>query len=260
MIRTNMHNEGERTMVKEMVPLTGIIDTDSRLHTLEEYLDKFAHEISVIRINLEHKDRAAENRTQKIISYAHRCNIPAVTTIDGVILRGALPMYLDMCALTGVTRIQFTKANFPHYIKPREVVQLADRCNLDVHFEIENAIDEGRALREEPSSSISSKGLVRTNEEVVREAEEWMQSGSLHVVVESSLSPIGKHRIQSGLAEILTTALGLHTVMFKAPTRYEQEGLLSLFGDEAHLCDVPLTDVKDVESLRSSMTHHGTLA
>jgi len=258
MIRTHSNNEPGQATVKEIMPLTGIIDANSSLHELEEYLDKYSHEISVIHINLEHKDRSAENRTRKITALAHHHNVPTVTTINGVILRGALPVYLEMCAAAGATRVQFNKENISRDIKTREVVQLADECNLDVHFEIENLIDESRIAKEESTFPFSTKGFVRTNEEVVREAEEWIQSGAMHVVVESSLSLSGKRRIQSGFAEILTSALGLHTVMFKAPTQYEQEGLLLLFGGEVHLCEVPLKDVKTVEMLRGNVTHHGT--
>jgi len=259
MIRTRTNNEIRQKAVKEIMPLTGVIDANFTLHELEEYLDKYSHEISVIHINLEHKDRFAENRTRKITALAHRRNVPTVTTVNGVLLRGALPMYMEMCAAAGATRIQFNKDNINHDIKPRDVVQLADECNLDVHFEIENLIDERRVAKEESRFPFSTKGFVRTNEEVVREAEEWIQSGTMHVVVESSLSLSGKRRIQSGFAEILASAFGLHTVMFKAPTQYEQEGLLSLFGGEAHLCEVPLKDVKNVEMLRGNVAHHGTV-
>ncbi len=235
------------TALKEMVPLTSLFDSRPNPETLRECLEQFSQRISAIRVLIGHNEHTTVGTTRQCIQLAHRFNVPTVTRVESprvVINRGVLPIYLDLCGETGVSRIQFRKTSLQHGINPREVVALADDRNLDIQFEI----TEWSATRGPESEQAE-----------INEGIEWLEAGALNLVASvTRQSVVNENGRQSQMnmqfAERLARTFGLHAVMFTAATESEQTPLLKAFGEETHICDVPFADVVRVEKMRSEVS------
>ncbi len=235
------------TAVREMVPLTSLFDTRPDPETLRDCLEQFGQRLSSVRVLIGHNDHTTVGTTRQCIQLSRRYNIPAVTRVESlkfVITRGVLPIYLDLCGENGVNRIQFRKSSLQHGITPREVVSFADDRNLDIQFEINEWSSESGTDREKA---------------VLDDAIEWLDAGAINLVAGVTRQTIvndddRKSHVNIPFAERLASTFGLHTVMFTAPTEAEQSVLLNVFGEEAHLCEVPFGDVARVEKMRMEVS------
>ena len=236
------------TTVQEMIPLTSLFDPDSDPDVLIDCLEQYSHRISAIRVLIGHNEHYKIGTTSQTILAARNYSVPTLTRVESsklVITRGILPIYLDLCGETGVERIQFRKTSLQPEINPREVVALADDRNLDVQFEIDEA----------PSQVSAASHATKR---IIDNAMHWLDAGVVNLVASVTRQTIDTTGRLSGdilnmeFAEQLAGTLGLHAVMFKAPTNFEQHALLDFFGDETHLCEVPFRHVSRVERMRSS--------
>lgn len=238
------------TSAKETVPLTCLCDPDSTDERFQGCLDQYRHSISAVRVLLGRREHYGRGSSRQAIMLACRHGIPALTRVEpsmGVMTRGALPLYLDLCAGAGVNRVQFREGTLQHDIRPREAVALANERNLEVQFEIDDY---------HPGSAREFRSLVN----LVDIANAWLDSGAVNLVGDvttrvryDGIDPNGDV-VNMLYAELLVGAFGVHTIMLKAPTPSVQLALLNCVGEEAHLCEVPFTEVARLEALRSDVS------
>jgi (2R)-phospho-3-sulfolactate synthase (ComA) len=243
--------KSEDSAVKEIVPLTSLFDPSSDSDTLRGCLDHYSRRISTIRVLIGNKERYKIGSTRETILLANHYGIPTSAEPEPsrtVIIRGILPIYLDLCAETGVKGILFRKDTLQSDVSAREVVALADARDLNIQYEIEDL-----SFFNQPTSSQAAMRLIDN-------AMEWLDSGAVNLVagvtrqVAYNAAHINNSVANITYADLLATAFGLHTVMFKAPTENEQQALLTYFGGETHICDVPFTEVARVEKLRETIS------
>ena len=175
------------------------------------------------------------------INLVKQYNVQTVTDIHSlkcVITRGMLPVHLDQCAELGLTAVRVRNDTISHDVKPWEIVRLADDRDLDVHFRIED-------FGQEPLAERLANNYINC-------ATRWFEAGAAHLVADAGEFGNTTRKLRMMNAELFANAFGLHTVMFTAKDRQQQEDFLSSFGEEVHLCDVPLSDVNHVEMLRTS--------
>lgn len=239
--RTLSQETNEKTLLKEMAPLTGTYDPGNDHQDVENCLNEHSHLLSSMRIVLGWRERDNEPAVRHKISVAKQHKILTVTDIHSpkwVITRGMLPVYLDRCSEIGLDAVRVRNDTISHEVKPREAVRLADQHDLDVYFQIE---DFGLT----PLTERSANAFINT-------ATRWFDAGAVHLVVNAGEFGNVSQRLRMKNAELFANAFGMHTVMFVATSRQQQEAFLSFFGEEVHLCDVPLQDVAQLEKLRSS--------
>jgi len=215
-------------------------------------MESYSRQISSVRILVgnANKDIYKPASTRETILLARRYGIPTSAKPESsrsLIIRGVLPIYLDLCAEMGIKEILFKKDSLQSDVSPRELVALADDRDLDIQYEIEDL-----TFFNQPTSS-------RAAMKVIDNAMEWLDSGAVRLVSGvTKRSPNEDEETQNVVnityGDLLASAFGLHTVMFKAPTEVEQQALLNYFGAETHLCDVPFNEVGRVEEFRENVS------
>ncbi len=227
--------------VEEMEPLTSVFDPDCSPELMENCLENYFNRISAIRVLIGHNEHHRKLSPRQTILTARRFGIPTITRIESSSLKltkDMLPIYLDLCAETGVKRIQFRSESLHSDIRPREAVSLANCRNLDALFEMD-------APRFVPSVADETMDMLIGN------AAEWLDAGVVNIVADvTTVRPDWRIDLNTELAEYLAGAFGLHTVMFKASFEAVHQELFATLGDEVHVGEVPFESVAAVERMR----------
>ncbi len=238
-------------MERETAPLTSIFDPDASPEQLGECLEQHHPRISSIRLMLNQRAPQLREATRLAVLFARRYGITTLARMESLmamIPRGVLPVYMDLCAESGVDKIQLKRGNLGADVVPRELVVLADNRNLDVQFETEGLSPESRAAG-------------RSVQDLLDEAVTWLDAGAVGLAVDAEIRDNGspaslpeEGAIDTSYAELMARTFGLHSVMFRAPTEKAQQTLLSCLGEETLVCDVPIARVDGVEQLRRSVS------
>lgn len=234
--------------VRELKPATSPFDPGYDPVTLESHLEQSAHLMSTLKVSMACWQIASEAATRRKVAAATRLGVPTVTgggPFEVAVQQGQLPLYLDLCADIGFTRIEcgegFTDLTAP----PAEIVGMAHARGLEVQFELGKK--HGGAFTTDMVSQLIDQGRA------------WLDAGAVQLVVEGRESAKGvglfddEGRFNAAFAERFGHAFGFDVVIFEAPNKPSQFALLDHFGPEIHLCNVRLEETLRVEIYRRGL-------
>lgn len=234
--------------VPKIPPLTSPFDPGYDPVTLESHLQQSSHLMSILKISMACWMIADEGATRQKIAAAKRYNVPTVTgggPFEIAVAQKQLPLYMDLCADIGVTRIECGEGFTDMTLRPRDVVAMASERGLEVQFELGKK--HGGAFNRKMVNFLLDQG------------QRWLDAGALQLVVEAreSAKRVGlfddRGDFNKGYADLFGKTFGLHTVLFEAPNKPSQFALLDHFGRDVHLCNVRLEEILRVEIYRRGL-------
>jgi len=230
---------------------------DREIQIIEPTLENFGDSISFIRIedDLNQNHHNHDDCIKYTTQIASHHNIPVLKKIDvpkGLINHKNFTSHLQKCSEMGLSGILVK----PYYddesgVADIELVKIAGEHDLRVYFEIED-----RNLSQFSDQDIDRK---------IDGALKWVERGAVKVIaqatspgeIQTTSTGRGKPNDNSAIsvkyAELLVTVFGLQNVLFKAATTFEQSELLSHFGKNIQVCEVPLSNIPIVEQLKHRM-------
>jgi phosphosulfolactate synthase len=234
--------------VPDIPPRTSPFDPGYDPVTFESHLEQSGHLMSIMKISMACWQVANERATRRKIMAAHRYRVATVTgggPFEVAVQQGQLPLYLDLVADIGITRIEAGEGFTDMPLAPREVVHMAHQRGLQVQFELGKKHDG--AFSEDVVTGLIEQG------------KRWLDAGALQLVVEARESAQGvglfdeRGRFNAAFADRFANAFGHNTVIFEAPNKPSQFALLNHFGREVHLCNVRLEELLRVEIYRRGL-------
>jgi phosphosulfolactate synthase len=189
-----------------------------------------------------------ESVTRAKIAACTRYGVPTVTgggPFEIAVQQGALPMYLDLVADLGVTRIEAGEGFTDLTLPPDVVIAMAKERGLELQFELGKKHDGA-------FSADIVTGLIE-------QGKRWQQAGAVQLVVEARESACGvglfdeKGNFNATYADRFAEAFGLQVCIFEAPNKPSQFALLNHFGREVHVCNVRLEELLRVEIYRRGL-------
>jgi phosphosulfolactate synthase len=234
--------------VPELPPLTSPFDPGYDPLTLESHLDQSCHLMSLLKISMACWQVAAEHATRRKFAAARRYNVPTVTgggPFEVAVQQRQLPLYLDLCADLGATRIECGEGFTDLPLPPAEVVNMARQRGLQVQFE----------LGKKHAGAFSADVVTG----LIEQGKRWLEAGALQLVVEARESAQGvglfdeQGRFNAAYADRFVQAFGFDVVIFEAPNKPSQFALLDHFGPQVHLCNVRLEELLRVEIYRRGL-------
>lgn len=234
--------------VPEIPPATSPFDPGYDPYTLEGHLEQSAHLMSILKISMACWQVANENVTRRKVAAARRYNVPTVTgggPFEVAVQQGQLPLYLDLVADMGITRIEAGEGFTDMPLPPGEVVMLAHQRGLEVQFELGKK--HTGAFTEDVVTALIDQG------------KRWLEAGALQLVVEARESARGvglfddDGNFNAAFADRFANTFGHEKVIFEAPNKPSQFALLDHFGRNVHLCNVRLEELLRVEIYRRGL-------
>jgi len=234
--------------VLDLPPRTSPFDPGYDPATFESHLEQSSHLMSIMKISMACWQVASERATRSKIIAARRHNVATVTgggPFEVAVQQGQLPMYLDLVADIGMTRIEAGEGFTDMPLPPHEVVRMAHERGLEVQFELGKKHDG--AFDEDVVTGLIEQG------------HRWLEAGALQLVVEARESAKGvglfddQGRFNAAFADRFAGAFGHEKVIFEAPNKPSQFALLNHFGREVHLCNVRLEELLRVEIYRRGL-------
>lgn len=234
--------------VPEIRPATSPFDPGYDPYTLEGHLEQSAHLMSILKISMACWQVANENVTRRKVAAARRYNVPTVTgggPFEVAVQQGQLPLYLDLVADIGITRIEAGEGFTDMPLPPSKVVMMAHQRGLEVQFELGKK--HTGAFSEDVVTALIDQG------------KRWLDSGVLQLVVEARESARGvglfddDGNFNAAFADRFADTFGHEKVMFEAPNKSSQFALLDHFGRNVHLCNVRLEELLRVEIYRRGL-------
>jgi len=234
--------------VTHLPALTSPFDPGYDPGTVESHLDQSAHLMSILKISMACWMIALESATRRKIAAAKARGVPTVTgggPFEIAVAQGQLPLYLDLCADIGVTRIECAEGFTELHSDAREIVRLARDRGLEVQFELGKK--HGGAFKED---------MI---DELIEQGRRWLDAGAVQLVVEARESALGvglfddQGRFNAAFADRFANAFGLGVLMFEAPNKPSQFAMLEHFGRNVHLCNVRLEELLRVEIYRRGL-------
>lgn len=234
--------------VPDLRPATFPFDPGYDPITVEGHLAQSGHLMAMLKFSMACWMVADEDATRRKLAAAKRYGVPAVTgggPFEVAVAQGQLPVYLDLCAELGFTRIECGEGFTDMPLAAPDVVSMAHERGLEVQFE----------LGKKHGGTFSAD----VTEELIDQGRRWLDAGALQLVVEGreSAKEVGvfdsSGSLDVGLAERFAKAFGLGTILFEAPTKPSQFAFLNHFGPEVQLCNVRLEEVLRVEIYRRGL-------
>ena len=234
--------------VTHLPALTSPFDPGYDPGTVESHLDQSAHLMSILKISMACWMIALESATRRKIAAARARGVPTVTgggPFEIAVAQGQLPLYLDLCADIGVTRIECAEGFTELHSDAREIVRLARDRGLEVQFELGKK--HGGAFKED------------VIDQLIEQGKSWLDAGAVQLVVEARESALGvglfddQGGFNAAFADRFASAFGLGVVMFEAPNKPSQFAMLEHFGRNVHLCNVRLEELLRVEIYRRGL-------
>jgi phosphosulfolactate synthase len=234
--------------VPDIPPRTSPFDPGYDPVTFESHLEQSGHLISIMKISMACWQVANERATRRKIMAAHRYRVATVTgggPFEVAVQQGQLPLYLDLVADIGITRVEAGEGFTDMPLPPREVVRMAHQRGLQVQFELGKKHDG--AFSEDVVTGLIEQG------------KRWLDAGARQLVVEARESAQGvglfddRGHFNGAFADRFANAFGHNTVIFEAPNKPSQFALLNHFGREVHLCNVRLEELLRVEIYRRGL-------
>jgi len=234
--------------VPDIPPSSSPFDPGYDPVTFEAHLEQSGHLMSIMKISMACWQVANERATRRKVTAARNLAVPTVTgggPFEVAVQQGQLPMYLDLVADIGMTRIEAGEGFTEMPLTAREVVDMAYQRGLEVQFELGKK--HSGAFREDVVISLIEQG------------KSWLDAGALQLVVEAreSAKEVGLFdahgKFNAKFADRFAHAFGHKVVMFEAPNKASQFALLDHFGPEVHLCNIRLEELLRVEIYRRGL-------
>ncbi len=234
--------------VPEIPPATSPFDPGYDPYTFEGHLEQSSHLMSILKISMACWQVANENVTRRKVAAARRYNVPTVTgggPFEVAVQQGQLPLYLDLVADMGITRIEAGEGFTDMPLPPGEVVRMAQQRGLKVQFELGKK--HTGAFTEDVVTALIEQG------------KRWLEAGALQLVVEARESAKGvglfddSGNFNAAFADRFASTFGHEKVIFEAPNKPSQFALLDHFGRNVQLCNVRLEELLRVEIYRRGL-------
>jgi phosphosulfolactate synthase len=234
--------------VPDLPPLTSPFDPGYDPVTLESHLDQSAHLMASLKISMACWIIADEGATRRKIGAARTHKVPVVTgggPFEIAVAQGQLATYLDLCADLGVTRIEGGESFTSLSVDPRTVVKMAHERGLAVQFEV--------------GKKHEGPFTWKTLNEQIALGQTWLNAGAEKLVIEARESACGVGMFDDNgifnphFADRLVEAFGLEVIIFEAPNKSSQFGLLKHFGQKVQLGNVRLEELLRVEIFRRGL-------
>ncbi len=216
--------------------------------TVEAHLRQSGHLMRTLKISMACWMVAEEGATRRKIQAAREVGIPAVAgggPFEVAVAQRALPVYLELCAEVGISRIECGEGFTDPGLAPAEIVRQAAAHGLEVEFEL--------------GEKHTGRFTDELTDELIATGHQWLQAGAVRLVVEAreSAQDVGLFsapgQFDSRQAERIAEAFGLDTVLFEAPNKASQFALIDHFGPEVQLGNVRLEEVLRVEIYRRGL-------
>jgi phosphosulfolactate synthase len=234
--------------VPDIPPSTSPFDPGYDPVTFEAHLEQSGHLMSIMKISMACWQVANERATRRKVIAAKKLGVPTVTgggPFEVAVQQGQLPMYLDLVADIGMTRIEAGEGFTEMPLTARQVVDMAYQRGLEVQFE----------LGKKHSGAFSEDVVIS----LIEQGKRWLDAGALQLVVEAreSAKEVGlfgeQGKFNAKYADRFAHAFGHKVVMFEAPNKASQFVLLDHFGREVHLCNIRLEELLRVEIYRRGL-------
>jgi phosphosulfolactate synthase len=234
--------------VSPIAPATCPFDPGYDPLTFEGHLIQSSRLMETMKISMACWQVCDERVTRWKVAACQHYGVPTVTgggPFEVAVQQRQLPLYLDLVADIGMTRIEAGEGFTDLPLTPREVVAAADERGLEVQFEL------GKKHEGAFTSDIVSA--------LVDQGQAWLDAGARQVVVEARESAKGvglfddDGRFNAPFAERFADAFGLATCVFEAPNKPSQFELLNHFGRDVHLCNIRLEEILRVEIYRRGL-------
>jgi phosphosulfolactate synthase len=216
--------------------------------TFEGHLLQSNHLMETMKISMACWQVCSEEVTRWKVAACKHYGVPTVTgggPFEIAVQQGQLPLYLDLCADIGVTRIECGEGFTDMPLPPAEVIGMAHERGLEVQFELGKKHDG--AFTEQVVTGLIDQG------------KRWLDAGALQLVIEARESAQGvglfddNGQFNAAYADRLASAFRLDIAIFEAPNKPSQFALLNHFGSKVHLCNVRLEEVLRVEIYRRGL-------
>ena len=234
--------------VPEMPPLTSPFDPGYDPATLESHLEQSSHLIAILKISMACWIVANEDATRRKVASAAKHRVPTVTgggPFEIAVAQNCLPVYLDLCADIGFTRIECGEGFTDMPLSAREALNMAETRGLEVQFE----------LGKKHTGAFNSD----TAQQLISQGRRWLDAGARELVVEARESAQGvglfddNGNFNGTLADQFATAFSLDIVTFEAPNKPSQFALINHFGPRVRLCNVRVEELLRVEIYRRGL-------
>ena len=234
--------------VPDIAPATCPFDPGYDPLTFEGHLAQSNHLMEAMKISMACWQVCNEEITRWKVAACRHYGVSTVTgggPFEVAVQQGQLPLYLDLVADIGVTRIEAGEGFTDMPLPPGQVVAMARERGLEVQFELGKKHDG-------TFTSDVVGGLIE-------QGQRWLEAGALQVVIEARESAQGigcfddSGNLNAATADRFAKAFGLGVCMFEAPTKPSQFALLNHFGREVHLCNIRLEEILRVEIYRRGL-------
>jgi phosphosulfolactate synthase len=234
--------------VPEIAPATCPFDPGYDPLTFEGHLMQSSRLMETMKISMACWQVCDEQVTRWKVAACKHFHVPTVTgggPFEVAVQQRQLPLYLDLVADIGMTRIEAGEGFTDMPLPPRQVVQAANERGLTVQFEL------GKKHEGAFTSDVVG-GLIE-------QGQAWLDAGALQVVIEARESARGvgcfddDGNFNAPYADRFAEAFGLATCVFEAPNKPSQFALLNHFGRDVHLCNIRLEEILRVEIYRRGL-------
>jgi phosphosulfolactate synthase len=234
--------------VPSIPPATCPFDPGYDPVTLEGHLLQSGHLMEALKISMACWQIANEGVSRWKVAACTRYGVPTVAgggPFEVAVQQGQLPLYLDLVADVGMTRIEAGEGFTDMPMAPEDVVRMAGDRGLEVQFELGKK--HGGTFSPDTVGELIDQGRC------------WLDAGARQIVIEAreSASGIGcfddQGHLNEATADRFARAFGLQTCLFEAPTKASQFALLDHFGRDVHLCNIRLEEVLRVEIYRRGL-------
>jgi phosphosulfolactate synthase len=247
----------ERFHTRDYLTIIGVSEIPARTSpfdpgydplAVEAHLEQSAHLMSSLKISMACWMVADERATRRKFAAAQRHHVPAVTgggPFEIAVAQGQLPLYLDLCADVGASRIEAGEGFTDMSLRPSEVVSMARQRGLTVQFEL--------------GKKHNGPFTDETTEELIGRGQRWLDAGAVELIIEGRESAKGvglfdtAGQFNGRFADRFAQAFGLATITFEAPNKPSQFALLDHFGSEVRLSNVRLEELLRVEIYRRGL-------
>jgi phosphosulfolactate synthase len=248
MLRVPVPSFLEEIGVPRLAAATAPFDPGVAPAVLESHLEQSARLMLSLKVSMACWIIADERATRRKLQAADRAGVATVAgggPYEIAVAQGRLEPYLDLCADMGFRRIECGEGFTELPTDASRVVEMAAERRLEVEFELGKK--HGGAFSDRTVASLINQGR------------RWLDAGATQLVVEARESAAGvgvfaaDGTFNAPAAESFAEAFGLERVLYEAPTKESQFTLISHFGPEVRLGNVPLAELLRVEIYRRGL-------
>lgn len=237
-----------RIGVPDLPPMSCPFDPGYDPATFQAHLLQSSHLMEMMKISMACWQICNEQVTRWKVATCAEFGVPTVSgggPFEVAVQQGQLPLFLDLVADIGMTRIEAGEGFTDMPLSPRDVLGLAEDRGLEVQFELGKKHD----------------GSFTTDivDGLIAQGSRWLEAGAKQIVIEARESAQGiglfddRGVLNSSYADRFAAAFGLETCVFEAPTKASQFSLLNHFGRPVHLCNIRLEELLRVEIYRRGL-------